>query len=219
MNARRVRPRRLHIGIAAGRVLLRQLGGDFDQLSDVAGSAGSPPLRRTRRTPGLLLAQENPPTTTTTTGRKPKTKESSNARSNPRTRMNEMPTFAEKRLALEERAPRQDAKHGVARGVDRARRARASARTRSGSRCSTRGARPRSTKSTRAGLELCDAVRLVADGHVPDKVWEEAEATSKPDELAQVVFRDRGDQRLEPARDHRPNQARGQYQPPLANAV
>jgi hypothetical protein len=102
--------------------------------------------------------------------------------------MNEMPTFAEKRLALEERAPRQDAKHGVARGVDRARQARASARTRSGSKCSTSGARARSTTSTKAGLELCDAVRLVADGHVPDKVWEEAEATSKPDELARSYF-------------------------------
>ena len=40
----------------------------------------------------------------------------------------------------------------------------------------------------RAALELCEAVTLVADGNVPDGVWERAETAFEPDELAQLVF-------------------------------
>jgi AhpD family alkylhydroperoxidase len=40
----------------------------------------------------------------------------------------------------------------------------------------------------RAALALCEAVTLVADTHVPDDVWEEAEAEFAPEELAQIVF-------------------------------
>jgi len=40
----------------------------------------------------------------------------------------------------------------------------------------------------RAALELCDAVTLVADSHVPDGVWERAEAVLDRDGLAQLVF-------------------------------
>src|SRR5436190_2367804 len=40
----------------------------------------------------------------------------------------------------------------------------------------------------RAALELCEAVTLVADGHVPDEVWDRATAAFGEDELAQVVF-------------------------------
>ena len=40
----------------------------------------------------------------------------------------------------------------------------------------------------RAALALCDAVTLVADGHVPDDVWEQAEEHFDREELAQVLF-------------------------------
>ena len=40
----------------------------------------------------------------------------------------------------------------------------------------------------RAALELCEAVTLVADTHVPDDVWDAAAAVFAPDELAQLLF-------------------------------
>jgi AhpD family alkylhydroperoxidase len=40
----------------------------------------------------------------------------------------------------------------------------------------------------RAALELCEAVTLVAETHVPDAVWERARAAFDPDELGQVLF-------------------------------
>jgi AhpD family alkylhydroperoxidase len=40
----------------------------------------------------------------------------------------------------------------------------------------------------RAALELCEAMTLVADTHVPDAVWERARASFADDELAQVLF-------------------------------
>ena len=53
----------------------------------------------------------------------------------------------------------------------------------------------------RAALELCEAMTLISEGHVPDEVWERADA-ALGGELAQVVVRDRRDQHLEPAVDH-----------------
>jgi len=40
----------------------------------------------------------------------------------------------------------------------------------------------------RAALALCDAVTLITDGHVPDGVWEQAEAVFDQRELAHLVF-------------------------------
>jgi AhpD family alkylhydroperoxidase len=40
----------------------------------------------------------------------------------------------------------------------------------------------------RAALDLCEAITLVADTHVPDDVWERAAAEFASDELAQLVF-------------------------------
>ncbi len=40
----------------------------------------------------------------------------------------------------------------------------------------------------RAALELCEAMTLVADGHVPDEVWERARAAFEEPELSQLVF-------------------------------
>ena len=40
----------------------------------------------------------------------------------------------------------------------------------------------------RAALELCEAVTLVADSHVPDSVWDRAAVHFGPGELAQLVF-------------------------------
>jgi len=40
----------------------------------------------------------------------------------------------------------------------------------------------------RAALELCEAITLVADGHVPDAGWERASGTFDGRELAQLVF-------------------------------
>ena len=40
----------------------------------------------------------------------------------------------------------------------------------------------------RAALELCEAVTLIARDHVPDDVWAQAEAAFDPDELAQLIF-------------------------------
>jgi AhpD family alkylhydroperoxidase len=40
----------------------------------------------------------------------------------------------------------------------------------------------------RAALVLCEAMTLVAGGHVPDEVWDRAAAVFGEDELAQLVF-------------------------------
>jgi AhpD family alkylhydroperoxidase len=40
----------------------------------------------------------------------------------------------------------------------------------------------------RAALELCEAITLVADSHVPDDVWDAAVAEFEPRELAHLVF-------------------------------
>jgi AhpD family alkylhydroperoxidase len=40
----------------------------------------------------------------------------------------------------------------------------------------------------RAALELCEAITLVADTHVPDEVWDQATAEFEPRELAHLVF-------------------------------
>jgi AhpD family alkylhydroperoxidase len=39
----------------------------------------------------------------------------------------------------------------------------------------------------RAALELCEAITLVAESHVPDAVWERARASFDDDELAQLL--------------------------------
>jgi AhpD family alkylhydroperoxidase len=40
----------------------------------------------------------------------------------------------------------------------------------------------------RAALALCDAMTLIADGHVPDAVWEQASAEFGDEELAHLTF-------------------------------
>jgi AhpD family alkylhydroperoxidase len=40
----------------------------------------------------------------------------------------------------------------------------------------------------RAALELCEAITLVAEGHVPDEVWDGAAAMFSENELMQLVF-------------------------------
>lgn len=40
----------------------------------------------------------------------------------------------------------------------------------------------------RAAVELCEAITLVADTHVPDDVWDRAAAHFEREELAQLVF-------------------------------
>jgi AhpD family alkylhydroperoxidase len=40
----------------------------------------------------------------------------------------------------------------------------------------------------RAALELCEAITLVADTHVPDESWDRAALEFEHDELAQLVF-------------------------------
>ena len=40
----------------------------------------------------------------------------------------------------------------------------------------------------RAALELCEAITLIRDGHVPDATWQRAAAAFSEAELAQVVF-------------------------------
>jgi len=40
----------------------------------------------------------------------------------------------------------------------------------------------------RAALELCEAMTLVAAGHVPDEVWDRARGAFEEAELAQLVF-------------------------------
>ena len=40
----------------------------------------------------------------------------------------------------------------------------------------------------RAALELCEAITLISDGHVPDEVWERASVSFNEDELSQLVF-------------------------------
>ena len=47
---------------------------------------------------------------------------------------------------------------------------------------------PLFSERERAALELCEAVTLVAETHVPDAVWERALASFDEDELAQLVF-------------------------------
>jgi AhpD family alkylhydroperoxidase len=44
------------------------------------------------------------------------------------------------------------------------------------------------TDRERAALELCEAITLVSDGHVPDAVWERACASFDESELSQLVF-------------------------------
>ena len=40
----------------------------------------------------------------------------------------------------------------------------------------------------RAALGLCEAITLVADGHVPDPIWERAHSVFEDEELGQLVF-------------------------------
>jgi AhpD family alkylhydroperoxidase len=40
----------------------------------------------------------------------------------------------------------------------------------------------------RAAIELCEAITLVADSHVPDDPWDRAAALFEREELAQLVF-------------------------------
>jgi AhpD family alkylhydroperoxidase len=47
---------------------------------------------------------------------------------------------------------------------------------------------PLYTARERAALELCEAMTLIGDGHVPDAVWERARATFDDDELGRLVF-------------------------------
>jgi AhpD family alkylhydroperoxidase len=47
---------------------------------------------------------------------------------------------------------------------------------------------PLYSERERAALELCEAMTLVAETHVPDAVWERARASFDEEELAQLVF-------------------------------
>lgn len=47
---------------------------------------------------------------------------------------------------------------------------------------------PLYSERERAALDLCEAVTLVADTHVPDDVWDAAAAHFDRDELVQLVF-------------------------------
>src|SRR3954447_17169075 len=47
---------------------------------------------------------------------------------------------------------------------------------------------PGYTERERAALALCEALTFVADGHVPDAVWERARGAFSDGELAQLVF-------------------------------
>src|ERR671936_178152 len=47
---------------------------------------------------------------------------------------------------------------------------------------------PLYSERERAALELCEAMTLVAETHVPDDVWERARASFDDDELAQLVI-------------------------------
>jgi AhpD family alkylhydroperoxidase len=47
---------------------------------------------------------------------------------------------------------------------------------------------PAYSEREQAALELCEAMTLIADGHVPDDVWERASQAFAADELAQLVF-------------------------------
>jgi AhpD family alkylhydroperoxidase len=40
----------------------------------------------------------------------------------------------------------------------------------------------------RAALELCEAITLIADSHVPDEAWDAAAAEFEPPELSHLVF-------------------------------
>jgi AhpD family alkylhydroperoxidase len=40
----------------------------------------------------------------------------------------------------------------------------------------------------RTALELCESMTLIADGHVPDDVWERAQAVFEEQELGQLLF-------------------------------
>jgi alkylhydroperoxidase family enzyme len=40
----------------------------------------------------------------------------------------------------------------------------------------------------RAALELCEAMTLIAHGHVPDEVWERARSAFEDEQLGQLVF-------------------------------
>jgi AhpD family alkylhydroperoxidase len=44
------------------------------------------------------------------------------------------------------------------------------------------------TAREQAALELCEAMTLIGDGHVPDAVWERARAVFDDDELSRLVF-------------------------------
>lgn len=47
---------------------------------------------------------------------------------------------------------------------------------------------PLYSERERAALTLCEAMTLVADGHVPDDAWERARAAFSDSELAQLIF-------------------------------
>jgi AhpD family alkylhydroperoxidase len=47
---------------------------------------------------------------------------------------------------------------------------------------------PLYSERERAALELCEAVTLVADSHVPDDVWDRVATHFDADELTQIVF-------------------------------
>ena len=47
---------------------------------------------------------------------------------------------------------------------------------------------PLYSEGERAALELCEAMTLISDNHVPDDVWEPARVAFTPVELAQLVF-------------------------------
>jgi hypothetical protein len=69
----------------------------------------------------------------------------------------------------------------------------------------------------RAALELCEAMTLIGDGHVPDPVWDRGrgvrrEGADSPD------VRDRVDQLVEPALHHGSGRA-GDYEPFVMVAV
>ena len=61
---------------------------------------------------------------------------------------------------------------------------------------------PLYSERERAALELCEAMTLIADGSARRRLGACTRPPSTSTSSSQVVYRDRGDQHLEPAEDH-----------------
>ncbi len=61
---------------------------------------------------------------------------------------------------------------------------------------------PLYSERERAALALCEAITLISDGQVPDKVWERARAAFDEHELSQLVFAITAINAWNPPHDH-----------------